>query len=87
MHIICTARNSSSAVLTLAEGVLITNAVHAVPERLAFLVIEESWRYKFREWHSQLRLRNVGELFSHRSHLRRGIEPRLCRNAAFDSIP
>ena len=65
-------QSSSSAVLALAEGVLIANAVHSVPERLAFLIAEKNGEYQLREWQTQLRLQKLGKLLSHRSHLGEG---------------
>jgi hypothetical protein len=44
--------------LALASGVLITNAIHAVPERLVFLIIEKkSGAGELCAWQNQLRLR------------------------------
>jgi hypothetical protein len=77
MHIICTAA-SRSAVLALAEGVLIANAIHTVPERLAFLIVEKNGECELREWQSQLRLQKLGKLLSHRAHLGEGQSSNDC---------
>ena len=64
--------------LPLHQNVPIANAVHAIPQRLAFLIAEKIGRRKVQFWQTQLRLRKVvckvnQELPSHRSYLGGGV--------------
>ena len=61
------------------QEMLITNAIHAIPEWLVVLIAGKSGRCKVRKRHTELRVRKSickinQQLFDHRLHLGGGLE-------------